>query len=179
MMEQVKLGVTKVMETEKEEIMMQMKVAKEKIDVIQEEINVKGKEKRVLENQYTGLEERLERLRYNGLTQHEYFKAIWGMEIEDGDYTIRIGGVWENELSARITFGKKEYTLKGRFSLEGGLLRIANLDKNGGVKSSKERTYSDLSEADRQIYEDLSVVKNKYGSMMVEGKIKPLSSLKE
>ncbi|WP_336769694.1 hypothetical protein [Bacillus bombysepticus] len=175
-MEQVKSVVTKAEGNTEEGIKKQMKINQEKIVLLQEQISAMDKDKRKLVSQNAELKEELERRRYNGMTQHEYFKSIWQKEIKDGDYTIKIGGVWESELSARITLNKKEYTLKGRFSSEGGLLRIAKLDNNGGVKGSKETLYTDLSDSERQIYEDLSVVKGKYGRLMEEGKIKPLSS---
>lgn len=80
------------------------RVTKEYEDV-QNQINELQRKKYRLKKEKEEAKSKLEKDMYYGLTQDKYFQAIRGVEFQEGDYRVVIGGYSGNGVFVSVTEG--------------------------------------------------------------------------
>lgn len=156
-----------------------VKKLKENLDAIKIEKEELWKKERKLENQIRELEFDLQREKYYGMTQAQYFGAIEKTEFNEGDFKVIIGGLYGNGVYVVGQDEEMEVRVSGLFNKNGEDELLVKRDNVPG-KRDYYKTYQagEVPKNKRDIYDAMVNVKNKYGKMMENGEISPKQVVK-
>ncbi|PGT89868.1 hypothetical protein [Bacillus thuringiensis] len=151
---------------EKTKLQTELDRIDEEYEDVQKQINKLQRKKDRLEKEKEDVIVKLEREKYHGMTQVEYFKAIKGRTFRDGDFVIGIGT--RCVYVTVIDDGTK-------FWINGGVdVHKVALDVEKSVDGKiKHKRYHRIPKDKKEIYDKLTDIKTKYGKMMKNGEIEP------
>ncbi|PGT89867.1 hypothetical protein [Bacillus thuringiensis] len=153
---------------------LQVKNLKENLEAIKIEKEELWKKEQKLENQIRELEFDLQREKYHGLTQSQYFRAIEKTEFNEGDFQVIIGGLYGNGVYVVGQDEDMELRVSGLFN-EQGKDELWVKRENVPGKRDYYKTYQagEVPKNKQAMYKAMVTVKNKYGKMMENGEIEP------
>lgn len=148
--------------------------AKEDLDKLRKKKAELAMQERRLESEINEFEIALQKEKYAGMTQAEYFRAIEGTEFQEGDFRVVIGGLYGNGV---YVFGKDddmELQLNGLFG-EQAINELWISRTNVPDKRDYYKKYypGEVPKNKKGIYDKMVVLKNKYGKLMENGEIEP------
>ncbi len=157
---------------------MKLKIAQlsSRSEILGDKIEELHQEKYQYEKEIMDLNEQLERLKYFGMRQYQYYEKIRNLTFYEGKYKIVIGAMGNDSISVEIV---EEDDLKvvvyGSSNINTGVMNIyrdANYQK--GTKPYYRKYYSqDIPKSRKEQFEEMLAIKAKYGKMMVDAEFEP------
>ncbi|MBX9158562.1 hypothetical protein [Bacillus cereus] len=158
----------------KESVQRCLDKAKEDLDKLRKKKAELEMQERRLESEIREFDLDLQRKTFAGLTRAEYFKDIEGVEFQDGDFRVVIGGLYGNGVYVFGNDGSMELQLNGLFGEQAkNELWVSRANVPGKQDYYKKYQPGEVPKNKKAIYDAMVSVKNKYGKMMENGEIEP------
>lgn len=163
----------------KESVQRCLDKAKEDLAKVRKKKAELDMQERRLESEIREFDLELQRDKYAGMTQSEYFKTISGVEFQEGDFQVVIGGLYGNGV---YVFGKDddmELQINGLFGEQSiNELWISRTDVPDKRDYFKKYYPGEVPKNKKGIYDKMVALKIKYGKMMENGEIEPKHTTK-
>lgn len=142
---------------------------------LEQQVQILDQKKRNLASKIDECQREIEREIYHGMTQYEYFNSIYGAEFKEGNFSIRIGGAWGNGLYVNTNVGDMELSVQSKYDDDKRCsLHVSKDYSINGRGYEREHEGSNIPDKYKEIYEEMLVIKSKYGKLMGDAKIDPI-----
>ncbi|HHT7008323.1 TPA: hypothetical protein ACTZ3A_000862 [Bacillus cereus] len=133
------------------------------------------KKKRNIASKIEDCQREIEREIYHGMTQYEYFNCIHGAEFKEGKFHIRIGGAWGNGLYVNTNVGDMKLSVQSKYDDDKRCsLNVSKDYSINGRGYEREHEGSNIPEKYKEVYQEMLIIKSKYGKLMGDAKIDPI-----
>ncbi|WP_144537216.1 hypothetical protein [Bacillus thuringiensis] len=142
---------------------------------LEQQIQILDQKKRNLASKIEDCQREIECETYHGMTQYEYFNNIHGAEFKEGNFSIRIGGVWGNDVRVNTNVGDMELSIQSNYDDDKRCsLHVSKNYSINGRGYERMHEGSNIPDKYKKIYEEMLVIKSKYGKLMGDAKIDPI-----
>ncbi|MEI3892112.1 MULTISPECIES: hypothetical protein [unclassified Bacillus (in: firmicutes)] len=142
---------------------------------LDKEAQILDQKKRNIASKIEDCKRDIEREIYHGMTQYEYFNSIHGAEFKEGKFRIRIGGAWGNGLYVNTNVGDMELSVQSKYDDDKRCsLNVSKDYSINGRGYEREHEGSSIPEKYKEVYQEMLVIKAKYGKLMEDAGIDPI-----
>lgn len=155
-------------------VKMELEILKSQKTEIEKQIGELYSRQINIDNRIRERMEFIEREKYHGLLQWEYFSAISKTKFTEGEYEVIIGYFNSNGVYVSKMEGDMKVSVEGSVESKGGTMRLSReADYQKGTRWYEKRYMSyEIPKSRENQYREMCEIKNKYAQMMQDSKIK-------